>query len=116
MVSSLPIMVDTSSPQPGSVSVYVVQEQLAAVEDIIIQWTAFQDRESGILLYELGIGSHEYSQDVYSFRPVSGFIDFIDGKDIMSDGRNYFVQIKVSWRPHICGLNKFALYSMNGAC
>ena len=88
-------MVDTSPPQPGSVSVYMMQEQLATAEDIIVQWAQFQDRESGIRSYELGIGSHEYSQDVYSFRPVSGFMTFVDGKDIMADGRKYFVQIKV---------------------
>ena len=91
-------MVDSSPPLPGSVSVYTMQEQLATTEDIIVQWTDFQDRESGILSYELGIGTHENNQDVYPFQAISGYTAFVDGKGRLSDGKSYFVQVKVGER------------------
>lgn len=98
MTSSLPIMVDTSPPQPGSVSVYTMHEQQKSTreEDLIVQWTAFQDRESGIRSYDLAIGSHEQSQDILPFTPVTGFITFVNGQGMLASGNKYYFHIKVS--------------------
>ena len=87
-------MVDSTPPTSGQVTVDFYNFNKLE-EDIIIHWSGFEDKESGLLGFELAVGSHAYSQDVLPFEPVSGQLAVINGAQYMENGKRYFFQIKV---------------------
>ena len=96
VVSSQPTMVDATPPTPGQVSVnfYNIQTRQEQ-EDIVVHWSGFDDKESGILRYALAVGTQTSTQDVMPFSPVSGLVTFVDGKGKLEDGKYYYFQLKV---------------------
>ena len=88
-------MVDSTPPVPGQVSVYFFHNAISASHDVVVQWKAFTDPESGIVGYEVGVGSAPGSQDVSVFSPATGSNHMFDDASSMQDGKYYYFQIKV---------------------
>jgi hypothetical protein len=88
-------MVDSTPPVPGQVSVHFFNNAILPSHDVVVQWKDFIDPESGIVGYEVGVGSTSGSQDVSLFTPVSGSNHIFDDVSSMQDGKYYYFQIKV---------------------
>lgn len=88
-------MVDASPPTPGHVHVMFYNIRPKEEEDIVVHWDGFDDRESGIIGYELAVGTLPNTQDVQSFSPVSGLVAFLNGYGKLEDGKYVYFLIKV---------------------
>ena len=88
-------MVDSTPPTPGQVSVNFFNIKATEEEDIVVHWDGFNDKESGILGYELAVGTLPSSQDMIPFSTISGSVTFLDGNGKLEDGKYYYFQIKV---------------------
>ena len=88
-------MVDSTPPVPGQVSVHFFNNAVRDSHDIALQWKDFVDPESGIVGYEVGVGSAPGSQDVSVFSPATGSNHIFDDDSSMQDGKYYYFQIKV---------------------
>ena len=96
MVSSPPIMVDATPPTPGQVNVNFFNVQSPHDEDVVVRWEGFEDRESGILQYELAVGTQPNSQDVIPFSKMTGSVTYLNAHGSLEDGKFNFFQIKVT--------------------
>ena len=88
-------MVDATPPTPGHVSVNFYNIKTTTEEDIVVHWEGFDDKESGIMGYDLAVGTLTSTQDVIPFSPVHGLVTFVDGEGKLEDGKYYYFQIKV---------------------
>ena len=87
-------MVDSTPPEIGNVDVSFLDENHFD-GDVAIHWKDFHDNESAIKMYELAVGTSSTTQDVLSFKQVSGLVTFLDDHDSFEDGRKYYFIIKV---------------------
>ncbi|KAJ8302438.1 hypothetical protein KUTeg_018834, partial [Tegillarca granosa] len=63
--------------------------------NINIYWMGFYDDESGILTFQLGIGTKSYIPDVIPFKNFSRGYANIDCDTRIQDGRSYYAILKV---------------------
>ena len=59
-----------------------------------ISWRAFEDVESPIEFYEIGIGTQEYSDDIYMFTRTDLCTQFSFSGLSITDNRSYYVTVK----------------------
>ena len=97
VVVSKPLIMDSTPPIPGLVSVTFMNCLSSHNGNILVEWHGFIDPESGVELYQLGIGSLPLSQDSMAFKIVSGSSYVLQAENVgMEDGKHYYFQIKVS--------------------
>ena len=88
-------MVDATPPDLGKIEVKFFHDEAEYFHDIVVQWRDFVDLESGVVGYEIGVGSVAGSQDVSEFQTVVGINVIYDGSKSMHDGKYYYFQVKV---------------------
>ena len=94
---SVPVTLDTTPPDIGSITVggHMKHLYLLSSKQLKIHWTGFEDNESGIDKFFIGVGDHA---DVDN---VKGFIEVRDqyadmSREFFADGKTYFAVLKVS--------------------
>ena len=88
--SSHAILIDSTRPTGGQVYVFEYDGQ------IVIEWKDFEDKESGIEHYEIGVGTYSSGQDVMPFHNIgSSTYTSINDMSAYQDGKEYYFQIKV---------------------
>lgn len=95
--SSEAVFPDSSPPEGGQVIVGEVNAHVSTVlcDNVKIYWRGFKDLQSATLHYKVGVGSNEYSDDVYSFTAVSSNFASLEGLAI-EEGHAYYALVKVS--------------------
>ena len=94
---SVPVTLDTTPPDIGSITVggHMKHLYLLSSKQLRIHWTGFEDKESGIDKFFVGVG------DLADIDNVKGFVEVSDQYADMSckvfvDGKTYIAVLKVS--------------------
>ena len=91
-----PLVIDSSPPTPGHVSVSFLNFLKNTTNDVLVEWSGFTDPESGVEYFYLGVGSTPHNQETMVFTPVTASSHILNIKDTqLEDGKLYYFLIKV---------------------
>ncbi|CAC5398105.1 unnamed protein product [Mytilus coruscus] len=99
------VIYDNTSPVSGTTQVERGLRYFVKNLRISVQWFGFEDKESGILQFEIGIGSSNNTADIVPFYEAKMFAE-INGDSRLTDGHQYYAIIKAT---NGAGLSSFSV-------
>ena len=94
-VSSMPLTIDNTPPfYTGKKNELPKRYFLPDPTLFHISWDAFEDRESSVESYEIGIGTRAFSDDIYTFIKTNSCTQFSFSDLVITDNRPYYVTVK----------------------
>ncbi|XP_062573120.1 uncharacterized protein LOC134235054 [Saccostrea cucullata] len=97
--SSAGVMFDNTPPTIGQVfaGITEIHKYIASHKDISASWFGFDDPESGIKSFHVGIGSSNFTADIYPLTEVDGnFWKLEESLDSIIDGYEYYIHLLVT--------------------
>ncbi|XP_061178129.1 uncharacterized protein LOC133186811 [Saccostrea echinata] len=97
--SSTGVMFDNTPPTIGQVFVGIseIHKYIANHKDISASWFGFDDPESGIKSFHVGLGSSNFTTDIYPLTEVEGnFWKLEESLDSIIDGYEYYIHLLVT--------------------
>ena len=86
---------DTTEPSLGRIQIgHDVDSYYMAGQDVHVSWGGFDDKESGVKSFEIGVGSSPLSANVISMHPIEGESARLLLSNL-TEGHIYYVILKV---------------------
>ncbi|XP_063447914.1 uncharacterized protein LOC134727462 [Mytilus trossulus] len=98
------VIYDNTPPSTGTTQVEGEFTYVVKTDQIAVQWFGIEDKESGIVQFEIGIGSTNNSADIVSFHKAEIFTE-LNGGSRLVDGHQYYAIVKAT--------NGAGLYSLS---
>ncbi|VDI12754.1 Hypothetical predicted protein [Mytilus galloprovincialis] len=87
------VIYDNTPPVSGTTQVERGIRYFVKTHQISVQWFGFEDKESGIVQFEIGIGSTNNSADIVPFHETNMFAE-INEDSRLTDGHQYYAIVK----------------------
>lgn len=88
------VIYDNTPPSTGTTQVEGELSYIVKSHQISVHWFGIEDKESGIVQFEIGIGSTNNSADIVPFHKAETFAE-INGNSRLIDGHQYYAIVKV---------------------
>ncbi|CAC5398101.1 unnamed protein product [Mytilus coruscus] len=98
------VIYDNTPPLSGTTQVERGISNFVKTHRISVKWFGIEDKESGIVQFEIGIGSTNNSADIVRFQNTEMFAD-INGASRLIDGHQYYAIVKAT---NGAGLSSFS--------
>ncbi|VDI52034.1 Hypothetical predicted protein, partial [Mytilus galloprovincialis] len=99
------VIYDNTPPLSGTTQVERGISHFVKTHRISVQWFGIEDIESGIVQFEIGIGSTNHSADIVPFQTTDIFTE-INGDSRLIDGHQYYAIVKAT---NGAGLSSFSV-------
>ncbi|CAC5398098.1 unnamed protein product [Mytilus coruscus] len=99
------VIYDNTSPSTGTTQVDRGLRYFVKNKPMSVQWFGFEDKESGIVQFEIGIGSTNNSADIVPFHEAK-MLPEINGDSRLTDGHQYYAIVKAT---NGAGLSSFSV-------
>ncbi|XP_076108987.1 uncharacterized protein LOC143076978 [Mytilus galloprovincialis] len=87
------VIYDNTPPSTGTTQVERGISYFVKTHHISVQWFGFEDNESGIIQFEIGIGSTNNSADIVPFHKTNMFAEINEDSRLI-DGHQYYAFVK----------------------
>ncbi|CAC5378371.1 unnamed protein product [Mytilus coruscus] len=89
------VIYDNTPPSLGTTQVEGELTYVVKNHQISVQWFGIEDKESGIVQFEIGIGSTNHSADIVPFHKAETFAE-LNGDGRLVDGHRYYAIVKAT--------------------
>ncbi|CAG2202818.1 unnamed protein product [Mytilus edulis] len=89
------VIYDNTPPSTGTTQVEGELSYIVKSHQISVHWFGIEDKESGIVQFEIGIGSTNNSADIVPFHKAETFAE-INGNSRWIDGHQYYAIVKAT--------------------